>query len=164
MWFQSLGWEVPLENETKTHPSILAWRSPMDRGAWRATVLGVAKSWTRLKWPSMHYSFVRYYHWGKLGEGYSRAIFTHKTSNIKHVRISPTATYSTPAGCPAIQFSFDTISLRLESHPTSSRLSLMRLPPLQKPTASLRPPITSGWPAIRQGLPWLPPQTWYFAR
>ena len=27
-----------------THSSILAWRIPMDRGAWRATVHGVAKS------------------------------------------------------------------------------------------------------------------------
>ena len=30
------------------HLSILAWRTPMDRRAWRATVHGVAKSWTRL--------------------------------------------------------------------------------------------------------------------
>ena len=31
-----------------THSSILAWRAPMDRGAWRATVYRVAKSRTRL--------------------------------------------------------------------------------------------------------------------
>ena len=31
-----------------THSSILAWRIPMDRGAWQATVCGVAKSWTQL--------------------------------------------------------------------------------------------------------------------
>ena len=31
-----------------THSSILAWRIPMDRGAWRAVVHGVAKSQTRL--------------------------------------------------------------------------------------------------------------------
>jgi len=31
-----------------THSSILAWRIPMDRGAWRATVYGVAKNRTRL--------------------------------------------------------------------------------------------------------------------
>ena len=31
-----------------TYSSILAWRIPMDRGAWRATVHGVAKSQTRL--------------------------------------------------------------------------------------------------------------------
>ena len=43
---QSLGWEDPLEKGLETHPSILAWRIPMDRGAWQATVLAVAKSWT----------------------------------------------------------------------------------------------------------------------
>ena len=30
------------------HSSILAWILAMDRGAWWATVYGVAKSWTRL--------------------------------------------------------------------------------------------------------------------
>ena len=29
-----------------THSSILAWRIPMDRGAWQATVHGVTKSQT----------------------------------------------------------------------------------------------------------------------
>ena len=28
-----------------TFSSILAWRIPMDRGAWRAAISGVAKSW-----------------------------------------------------------------------------------------------------------------------
>ena len=32
-----------------THFTMLAWRIPMDRGAWRATIHGVAKSPTRLK-------------------------------------------------------------------------------------------------------------------
>ena len=32
-----------------THPSILAWQNPMDRGALWATVHGVTKSQTRLK-------------------------------------------------------------------------------------------------------------------
>ena len=31
-----------------THSSILAWRIPLDRGAWQATVHGVTKSWTQL--------------------------------------------------------------------------------------------------------------------
>ena len=43
-----LGWEDPLEKEMATHSSILAWRIPMDRGEWRATVHGVAKSRTGL--------------------------------------------------------------------------------------------------------------------
>ena len=41
---RSLGQEDPLEKEMATHSSILAWRIPLDRGAWRATVRGVAKS------------------------------------------------------------------------------------------------------------------------
>ena len=36
------------------HSSILAWRIPMDRGAWQATVHGGAKSHTCLKWLSTH--------------------------------------------------------------------------------------------------------------
>ena len=27
-WVQSLGWEDPLEKETATHSSILAWKTP----------------------------------------------------------------------------------------------------------------------------------------
>ena len=32
-WIQPLGWEDPLEEGMATHSSLLAWRSPMDRGA-----------------------------------------------------------------------------------------------------------------------------------
>ena len=41
-----LSWKDPLEEGMATHSSILAWRIPIDRGAQRATVHGVAKSWT----------------------------------------------------------------------------------------------------------------------
>ena len=47
-WIQSLGWEDPLEEGMATHSSILAWRIPLDRGAWWATVHGVTKSQTQL--------------------------------------------------------------------------------------------------------------------
>ena len=40
---QFLGLEDPLEEEMASHSSILAWRYPMDRGAWWATVHGVPK-------------------------------------------------------------------------------------------------------------------------
>ena len=33
-WVRSLSWEDPLEEGMGTHSSILAWRIPMDRGAW----------------------------------------------------------------------------------------------------------------------------------
>ena len=45
-WVHSLGWEDPLEEGIATHSSILAWRIPMDRGAWWPSVHGVPKSWT----------------------------------------------------------------------------------------------------------------------
>ena len=41
---KSLGWEDSLEEGMATHSSILAWRIPMDRGAWWAIVHGVSKS------------------------------------------------------------------------------------------------------------------------
>ena len=47
-WVRSLGWEDPLKEGMTTHSTILAWRIPIDRGAWWATVHGVAKSRTRL--------------------------------------------------------------------------------------------------------------------
>ena len=42
---QSLGQEDPLEKGIATHSSILAWRIPWTETC-RATVHGVAKSWT----------------------------------------------------------------------------------------------------------------------
>ena len=37
-----------------THSSLLAWRIPMDRGAWQAIVHGVEKSWTQLSNEAQH--------------------------------------------------------------------------------------------------------------
>ena len=48
-WVQSLGWEDSLEKGMETHSSILAWRIPMDRGIWQATVHGVTKSQPRVR-------------------------------------------------------------------------------------------------------------------
>ena len=45
-WIRSLGWEDPLEEDMATHSSVLAWRIPMDREAWQATVHGFAKTQT----------------------------------------------------------------------------------------------------------------------
>ena len=43
IWVRSLGWEDALEEGTAIHSCILAWRMPMDRGVWRATVHGITK-------------------------------------------------------------------------------------------------------------------------
>ena len=51
MWqtrVRSLDWKDSLEEGMATHSSILAWRIPMDRGAWWASVHGVTKSQIRL--------------------------------------------------------------------------------------------------------------------
>ena len=48
-WVQSLGREDPLEAGMATHSSVLAWR-----GAWWATVRGVAESQARVKQLSMN--------------------------------------------------------------------------------------------------------------
>ena len=53
-WVRYLGWEDRLEQGMATHSSILAWRIPMDRGAWRTTVHGVAQSQTRLSNQTQH--------------------------------------------------------------------------------------------------------------
>ena len=46
-WIQILGWENPLEEGMATHSSILAWRIPMDRGAWQEST--GSQSQTQLK-------------------------------------------------------------------------------------------------------------------
>ena len=43
-WVRSLDWEDPLEKGMATRSSILAWRIPMDRGAWQTTVHGITES------------------------------------------------------------------------------------------------------------------------
>ena len=43
MQVQSLSQKDPLEETMAIHSSTLAWRIPMDRGAWQATVHRVAK-------------------------------------------------------------------------------------------------------------------------
>ena len=54
-WVQSLGWEDPLEEGMAIHCSILAWRIPMDRGAWRATAYGVANM---TRWLSTAHTYI----------------------------------------------------------------------------------------------------------
>ena len=44
MWVRSLDQEDPLEEEMAARSRILAWRIPMDREAWWATVHEVAES------------------------------------------------------------------------------------------------------------------------
>ena len=45
-WVQYLDREDPPEKKMANHSSILAWKNPMNRGAWQAIVHGVTKSRT----------------------------------------------------------------------------------------------------------------------
>ena len=51
-WVRSLGWEDPLEEGMAIHSSTLAWRTPMDRGAWRVAVQGGGKESDTTERPS----------------------------------------------------------------------------------------------------------------
>ena len=54
-WVRSLGREDPLDEGMATPSSILAWRIPMDRGAWQTTVHGGRKESDTTK--RLHFSF-----------------------------------------------------------------------------------------------------------
>ena len=51
-WDWSLVWEDSLEEGMETYSSILAWRTPMDRGAWWAAVHGFQR--VRHNWVTKH--------------------------------------------------------------------------------------------------------------
>ena len=52
---QSMSQEdPPPEKEMATHCSILSWETPMDKGAWGATVRGVAKESGKTELLSTH--------------------------------------------------------------------------------------------------------------
>ena len=49
------AWQLPSLEEGHGNPlQYSCLENPMDRGAWQATVHGVAKSWTQLKQLSTH--------------------------------------------------------------------------------------------------------------
>ena len=54
---QSLGQEDPLEKEMANHSSTLAWKNPMDRGAWQATIYSITKNQTQLSDKHFHFRF-----------------------------------------------------------------------------------------------------------
>ena len=51
MWVQSQGQEDSPGEENSSPLQYACLENPMDRGAWRATVPGVTKSWTQLSMP-----------------------------------------------------------------------------------------------------------------
>ena len=55
-WVQSLCWEGSMEEGMATHSSILAWKIPMDRGAWwlQYTLWGPKESYANEATRHMH--------------------------------------------------------------------------------------------------------------
>ena len=53
-WVQSLGWEDPPGGGHGNPLQYSCLENPMDRGAWQATVHGVAKSQTQLSNTAQH--------------------------------------------------------------------------------------------------------------
>ena len=77
-WVWSLCWEDPLEEGMDTHSRILAWRIPMDRGAWQAIVHGVSElditEWLSTAWYIVLFNS-RIYFWFLLRFSNSLLIF-----------------------------------------------------------------------------------------
>ena len=127
-WVRSLGWEDPLEGDMATHSAILAWRIPMNRGAWRATVHGVVKShtewintWRQQQQISMNFS-------GWREEGMSR----WSTEDFRVVNLSVRC-------CNGGYRSLSLLSLSL-----LSLLSLSLSKPIECKTARVNPNVNCG--------------------
>ena len=113
MLILSLGQEDPLEKGMATHSCILAWRIPMDRGAWRATVCRAAKSQTRLKRLGTH-ARTCLLHVQRVGRDWSDSAHTHArvcctckesdaTEATRHTRTHVSVVGTAP--CPVLRLS-----------------------------------------------------------
>ena len=74
MWVQSLGGKIPWRRAWQPTPVFLLECSLMDRGAWRATVQRVTKSWTQLKWLSTQH--IHFHKPLRLWTGISNAVIS----------------------------------------------------------------------------------------
>ena len=68
-WVQSLGWKDTLEKGMATHSSILAWRIPMDNGAWQLQSMGFQKSDMTEPLSTHTHNFITHSYERQLGEG-----------------------------------------------------------------------------------------------
>ena len=79
-WVGPLGWEDPLEEGMETPSSVFTQRIPMDRGAWRATVLGVSESDTTERL-TQHNPF---YKWGDSSPGDNKSRMPLTATSLTH--------------------------------------------------------------------------------
>ena len=87
-WVRSLGWEDPLEEGMETHCSILAWKIPMDRGAWKVTVHGVTHR-VRHHWATKNSPYI----YGKLSRfaiSLKLTLYCKSTMKVKVTQSCPT--------------------------------------------------------------------------
>ena len=77
-WVQSLGWKDTLEKGMATHSSIVAWRIPMDNGAWQLQSMGLQR--VRHDWATK-YTHTQFY-FPKLREA----------ARTRNLEISPSTT------------------------------------------------------------------------
>ena len=112
-WVQSLGWEDPLEEGMATHSSILDWRIPMDRGAWQATVHGVAKSWTRLSDSAQHIGWQKG-SWEENAYGLKQRCLFSQRKNSPQFTFIQSSPFSKPLmSYPSTDSSYTSISISL---------------------------------------------------
>ena len=105
MRVRSLGREDPLEEGMATHSSILAWRIPMDRGAWQATTHRVEKNQIRLKQlgTQVHYAFGSHFteRWMNMMEGVPRCALHPRRHSHLSPHLSPQEPEPRPHPTPA---------------------------------------------------------------
>ena len=118
-----------------THSSILAWKNPMDRGAWQSTVHGVAKSRTRLSDLTLFLSFCfKYSEW---------FLFSWKILRNTHLYffwlLAPSQkSGQRKRGCQQAHDSLQTETKRLSrSMGLADKLWFNRFPPLSQEKSSI---------------------------
>ena len=91
-----------------THSSILAWENPTDRGSWRATIQGVAKSCSRLSEPQELPALQKSPAASPTPGGSPPQVPRRQTGTCPHLHLLPGAELTLPQGPPGGSVSAET--------------------------------------------------------